>query len=217
MRWTIIGASCFGLAFLIAIFSHNHIPLWWILLGNVMGVGLLTALFSYLKLEEKVIQAPKTDITIVQHLEQKIAEQSKLFSAQIDETGKKLLKTQEKFAAAQKLVAVHAAEVETLKREKLAFSDEILLKTRRIAELELFLEDPKSVPTGENEYVFLYEQAKKQIADIEQERNTLETTLAQKILQVEEEKRDLENRLLSIQEQAAKKKIPSKKSSSRKK
>ncbi len=203
MRWTIIGASCFALALLVAIVSHSTSSLWWLLLGNTMGLGLFTALFSYLKLDEKIIQAPKTDITIVQHLEQKLAEQNKLFSAQIDETGRKLLKTQEKFAAAQKLVAVHAAEVETLKREKLAFSDEILLKTRRIAELELYLEDPKSVPTGENEYVFLYEQAKKQITDMEQERNTLESTLAQKILQVEEEKRDLENKLLSIQEKAA--------------
>ncbi len=217
MRWTIIGASCFALALLVAIFSHSTSTLWWLMLGNAMGLGLFTALFSYLKLEEKIIQAPKTDITIVQHLEQKIAEQHKLFSAQIEETTRKLLKTQEKFAAAQKLVAVHAAEVETLKREKLVLSDEILLKTRRIAELELYLEDPKSVPSGENEYVFLYEQAKKQLVDLEQERNILETTLAHKILQVEEEKRGLESQLLSIQEQAAKKKTVSKKSSPRKK
>ena len=214
MRWTIIGASCFALALLVAIFSHSTSSLWWLLLGNTMGLGLFTALFSYLKLEEKIIQAPKTDITIVQHLEQKLAEQNKLFSAQIEETGRKLLKTQEKFAAAQKLVAVHAAEVETLKREKLVFSDEILLKTRRIAELELYLEDPKSVPTGENEYIFLYEQAKKQLIDLEQERSVLETTLAHKILQVEEEKRHLENKL---QEQAAKKKTAPKKPASRKK
>lgn len=216
MNWTIGGAACFGLAFLIAIFSHNHTPLWWILLGNTMGMGLLTALFSYLKLEEKRVQAPKTDITIVQHLEQKMAEQQKLLSAQIEDTGRKLLKTQEKLASAQKLVAVHAAEMETLKREKLALSDEILLKTRRIAELELYLEDPKSVPKGENEFEFLYEQAKKQLADMEHERSFLETSLAQKISQVEEEKRGLEQQLLSLQEQVAKKKTTAKKSSVRK-
>ncbi|MBS0616183.1 MAG: hypothetical protein JSR58_06500 [Verrucomicrobia bacterium] len=214
MNWTIGGATCFGLAFLVAIFSHNHAPLWWVLLGNVMGVGLLTALFSYLKLEEKRIQTPKTDITIVQHLEQKMAEQQKLMSAQIEDTGRKLLKAQEKLASAQKLVAVHAAEVETLKREKLSFSDEILLKTRRIAELELYLNDPKSVPGGDNEFEFLYEQAKKQLADMEHERNILETSLAQKISRVEEEKRDLEQKLQAMQE---KKKAVPKKTAGRKK
>ena len=65
-----------------------------------------------------------------------------------------------------------------------------MLKTRRIAELELFLEDPKSVPTGENEYVFLYEQTRKQLAALQRESTTLEEKLGQKIAKLEAELAD---------------------------
>ena len=116
MRWTLAGASCFLIALIAAIFSHSASPLWWLTLGCAMSLGLFSALFSYLKFDEKVAIA-KADLTIVQHLEAKLAEQQKLSAAQMEETGRKLLKTQEKFAAAQKLVAVHAAEVETLKKK----------------------------------------------------------------------------------------------------
>lgn len=232
-KWSIFGISLFAVSAALAYAHFEQGSLWWLGIGSTMGIGLFAVLSSFQKTETPELKPePAGEITSFQtqlktaqsSLEKEIGERSRLS----DTFRKKLHEAHEKCESYKKLVDVHQFEIDKLRQENKMMSEEVLVKTRRITELELYLEDPKALPNGDKELEFLYGQLKKQFEEKSRildhtrvelfqvenklltlqkeheeknrEVNTSELSLAQQLAQVEEEKQKLESELTAVQE-----------------
>lgn len=231
-KWSIFGISLFGVSAALAYAHFEQGSLWWLGVGSTMGISLFAVLSSFQKTEIPEIKSePQGEVASLQtqlktaqsNLEKEIAEQSRLSDA----FRKKLHEAHEKCESYKKLVDVHQFEIDKLRQENKMMSEESLVKTRRITELELYLEDPKALPNGDKELEFLYNQLKKQFEEKSRlldhtrvelfqvenklltlqkeheekncELSTNELSLAQQLAQVEEEKQKLESELTAVQ------------------
>jgi|GEM_PF-4762986 hypothetical protein len=156
---------------------------WWILLGVVIGFAGSTLLFLLQKpAPPKIVEVIKEDTSKLERLQAQAGQE-------IEKLRKKLQEGSEKVEAYQKLIQVHEAEIGRLQKEKESSSQELLTKGRRVAELELYVEDPQALLQGSSEHEFLYHQLKLQFEEKEEMLQQAHATLL-----------DTENRLKAAEE-----------------
>jgi hypothetical protein len=203
----------------------------WLTLGCFVGFGVAKVLFLFQKqTPPKIVEVVKEDRTKIEELQSQAAQE-------MQRLGKKLQEAAEKTESYKKLIEVHQFENGKLRNEKQQGSDELLAKTRRLAELELYLEEPAALPIGDRKHEFLYNQMKLQFEEkdvmLQQVRASLlaaedrlkeleektseptptELTLSQQLTELANEKDKLESELTSVQElvtELSQKKVSSK-------
>lgn len=182
--------------------------IWELILGGVLGSSVTALLFYFQKPPAPKIIKDEEEIVRLQH--------------QLKETEplqKKLKDALEKKESYKKLALIHHQEIERLKEENSAFSSDNLAKVRRIAELEMYVEDPQAFSHPDKEMEFLYKQLKVQLeekckafeglrAELLQSENKLallqkeheENPVLDQIKALQEEKQKLETEVTSCQE-----------------
>jgi len=192
-KWTIGSAALFLFCAGLAFFLYQPGSLWWLVLGCVMGGALSLTLLSSQEAanDPAELQKYKDRISALeQHLgaaESKLLQQQEEWGKERERVQKKLQEASEKCDAYKRLADVQQAESERLREEAVRRSESLLAKGRRLAELELYLEDPKIFP---QEGEFLFDQLKQQV---EEKTQALELARAEKFL--------VETKLIALQKQ----------------
>jgi hypothetical protein len=230
--WSITGAILCIVSAVLTYLHYESGMIWWMGVGATMGVGFFAILSSFQKGETVV----KPELEGVQaSLEAQVKAAQAAVEKEINDRKtlaetfrRKQQEAHEKCEAYKKLVDVHQFENGKLKQEAKAMSDDLLAKTRRISELELYLEDPKALPHADKELEFLYQQLKKQLEEksrlLDQTRSELlqsenklitlqkeheektrevsvqENIFMRQLAEVEEEKQKAEAELASVQQ-----------------
>jgi len=192
--WVFVSGAAFFIAAVLSILYFEQGSLWWMAVGAVLSASLLSCVLA---LQDQTPSLPnfQEKLQKLAHLEQqaalweaKAAEQAALVSQEKDRLVRKTQEALDKAASYQRLVEVHRKEIEILKTDIGKMGEASLAKTRRISQLELYLEDPRAFPEGDQEAAFLYTQLK---THAEEKERALE--------QVQGELHAVENRLKSLQ------------------
>lgn len=215
--WTLAGAISFIISAALALTFGSFAS---VVLGLCMGLSLFAMIFSL----QKEAPPPPSNKEETVKLQDQIKAIHAQASEEIDTVSKKLKTAQEKCDSYKKLVDVHQIEIEKQRLENQRFIDESLSKGRKIAELQLFLEDPKAFSEADTE-LFYKNQLEEKSSQISQFENKLinlqgeveekEAALTQKLLESHQEKARLENELASMQDLVTK--LSVKKKTSKKK
>lgn len=215
--WTLAGVIFFVISTALAMTYGTVFPVG---LGLCMGLSLFAILFSL----QKEAPPPPSDKEAMAKLQSEIKLIEAHASQEIETVSKNLKASQEKCDSYKKLVDVHQVEIEKQYLENQRFIDESLSKGRKIAELQLFLEDPKAFSEADTE-LFYKNQLEEKSSQISQFENKLinlqsdveekEAALTQKLLEAHQEKARMESELASMQELVTK--LSVKKKSNKKK
>jgi len=129
--------------------------LWEIALGCLLGSSGTIALFYFQKSPAPQIVKDEEE---VKHLEQKLT----ALSQEIEPLQKNLHDALERKESYKKLLDIHQCEIERLKTDHQKLLTENITKSQRIAQLELYLEDPTVFSHPDKELEFLHKQLKVQ-------------------------------------------------------
>jgi hypothetical protein len=156
--------------------------IWEVVLGCFLGSSVTALLFYFQKPTPPQIIKDEEEIL---RLQRQLKETESLQKRVEDATQKK--------ESYKKLVDIHHQEIERLKEENLAFNNDNLSKLRRIAELEMYVEDPTLFSHSDKEMEFLYKQLKIQFQEKCKELEGLRSELLQtenKLILVQKEREE---------------------------
>lgn len=168
--WTVGSLALFAASAVLAFFLYQDGSLGWIALGALMGGSLFSTLFSLQESAADPAELQRTQ-TLLSSLQQQLGSAESKLLLQQEEWGKEHARIQkkaeeafDKYESYKRLAALSQGEIDRLQEEARQRSEELLAKGRRLAELELYLEDPTIFPQ-EGEFVF--GQLKKQVEEKE--------------------------------------------------
>ncbi len=229
----LLGITLLAATFLLGILRYDHISIWSAGVGVALGAGLFLALITSKPEEAKEASSPselQNNPWQVRFLD--LQAQTNLtienLNAESQKLQQKLARAEERCTSYQKLVDVHQAEIEQLKREGTQMGQQVIEKDRKVAELELAKLAPDLFDAEKRQTESSYRELKKQFEEksqaLEQARillfsvesqllgaqkekeelsrqpNPAESTLIHQLEQTEEEKKKLESELASLQQ-----------------
>jgi chromosome segregation ATPase len=226
----LLGITLLAVTILLAILSYEQISIWSAGVGVTLGAGLFLAVITNKPEEAPAPPEQQNNPWQVRFLD--IQAQTNLtiesLNAETKKLQQKLVRAEERCTSYQKLVDVHQAEIEQLKREGSQMGQQVIEKDRKIAELELAKLAPDLFDAEKRQTESSYRELKKQFEEkfqaLEQARtrlfsvesqllaaqkekeeqsrqfNPAESTLIHQLKQTEEEKKKLETELASLQQ-----------------
>jgi chromosome segregation ATPase len=226
----LLGITLLVVTFLLMILRYDHISIWSAGVGAALGIGLFLALITNKPEEAPVPPEQQNNPWQVRFLD--LQAQTNLtienLNAEAKKLQQKLTRAEERCTSYQKLVDVHQAEIEQLKREGSQMGQLVIEKDRKVAELELAKLEPDLFDAEKRQTESSNRELKKQFEEksqaLEQARTRLfsvesqllaaqkekeeqscqlnpsESTLIHQLKQTEEEKKKLETELASLQQ-----------------
>jgi hypothetical protein len=226
----LLGITLLVATVLLGILKYDHLSIWSAGVGVALGAGLFLALIT--NKPEEVSAPPEQQNNPWQVRFLDLQAQTNLTIENLNAEGKKLqqklVRAEERCTSYQKLVDVHQAEIEQLKREGSQLGQLVIEKDRKVAELELAKLEPDLFDAEKRQTESSYRELKKQFEEksqaLEQTRTRLfsvesqflaaqkekeeqscqlnpsESTLIHQLKQTEEEKKKLEAELASLQQ-----------------
>jgi chromosome segregation ATPase len=226
----LLGITLLAATFLLGVLKFDHISIWSAGVGVALGAGLFLALITNKPEEVPVPPEQQNNPWQVRFLD--LQAQTNLTIESLNAEGKKLqqklARAEERCTSYQKLVDVHQAEIEQLKREGSQMGQQVIEKERKVAELELAKLEPDLFDAEKRQTESSHRELKKQFEEksqaLEQARGRLfsvesqllavqkekeeqtrqpdpsESTLILQLKQTEEEKKKLETELASLQQ-----------------
>lgn len=226
----IIGISLVAVTILLGILKFDHLSIWSAGVGVALGVGLFLALITQKPEETPAAPEqqnnPQNNPWQVRFLD--LQAQTNLtveaLNAESKKMQQKLARAEERCTSYQKLVDVHQAEIDQLKRETAQMGQQVIEKDRKVAELQLAKLEPDLFDAEKRQTESSYRELKKQFEEksqalelarsrlyqaetlllsIQKEKenpNPEESTLIHQLKQMEEDKKQLESELASLQQ-----------------
>ena len=226
----LIGITLLVATLLLVILRHDHISIWSAGVGIALGVGLFLAVITSKPEAAPALLEQQNNPWQVRFLDLQAQTNLTLenLNAEAKKLQQKLVRAEERCTSYQKLVDVHQAEMEQLKREGSQIGQQLIEKERKVAQLELAKLEPDLFDAEKRETESSYRELKKQFEEkseaLEQARTRLfsvesqllaaqkekeeqafllspaESTLIQQLKQTEDEKKKLETELASLQQ-----------------
>jgi len=226
----LIGIALVAVTILLAILKFDHLSIWSAGVGVALGVGLFLALITQKPEETPAAPEqqnnPQNNPWQVRFLD--LQAQTNLTVETLNVESKKmqqkLARAVERCTSYQKLVDVHQAEIDQLKRETSQMGQHVIEKDRKVAELQLAKLEPDLFDAEKRQTESSYRELKKQFEEksealelarsrlyqaetqllsIQKEKenpNPTESTLIHQLKQMEEDKKQLESELASLQQ-----------------
>jgi chromosome segregation ATPase len=226
----LLGITLLAATFLLGILKFDHLSIWSAGVGVALGAGLFLALITNKPEEAPAPPEQQNNPWQVRFLD--LQAQTNLtienLNAEAKKLQQKLVRAEERCTSYQKLVDVHQAEIEQLKRESSQMGQLVIEKDRKVAQFELAKLAPDLFDAEKRQAESSYRELKKQFEEksqaLEQARtrlfsvesqllaaqketeeqsrqlNPAESTLILQLKQTEEEKKKLETELASLQQ-----------------
>lgn len=179
MKQTKLTSGIVGVFAVIAIIIYWQAGIfWWLALGLVIGLGGATILFSLQEADVKADDSSKILIEQMSTLQVELAEARDGAERQRKEFQLKEKQAYEECEAYKRLVQIHRLEVEQLQDNVRIVNEGLLQKTKRVRELELYLQDPALMPHVEQEQKDFIAQKAAELTQAQQAVISLEEKLA---------------------------------------
>ncbi|HEX2579973.1 MAG TPA: hypothetical protein VHK67_06200 [Rhabdochlamydiaceae bacterium] len=223
----IVGIALLALTILLGILKFDHLSIWSAGVGVALAAGLFLALITN-KPEEIQVSPLGQENNPWQVRFLDLQAQTNLtietLNAESKKMQQKLARAEERCTSYQKLVDVHQAEIDQLRRQAAQMGQQIIEKDRKVTELQLAKLEPDLFDTEKRKTESSYRELKKQFEEksqalelarsrlyqaeshllsIQKEKenpNPAELALIQQLKQMEEDKKQLESELASLQQ-----------------